>query len=227
MKSKAFAFTSVIFDLDGTLINTAPDVRLALNHMLSVYGQPEIAPDDIYPLIGGGARNLIQKAFENNQIELPEAKINQALACYLNFYKAHPVVETTIYPGVVEVLQELKNAGMKLGICTNKPGVMTGIVLEKLNLKQFFAAVVAGDEVAQSKPHELHIQEVLKLLQVSPLLSVMVGDSEIDKMSARNAGIPFVGVSYGYDAHAFSGDNIIHTFSELPFALQQIKTGNA
>lgn len=214
----------VIFDLDGTLINTAPDVRLALNHMLASYGQPELTTPDIYALLGGGARKMIETAFLKSNVTLQADEIDKAIRCYLEFYKSNPVVETTIYPGVLDVLTSLKNAGIALGICTNKPSVMTKIVLKKLAMDHFFAAVLAGDEVAKPKPDGAHIHDVLKKIGIVDCQAVMVGDSEVDKASAEQAGIPFIGVRYGYDLGQLSHSHMIDHFGELPAILSTIST---
>lgn len=215
---------SIIFDLDGTLINSIPDVRLALNHTLTIYGQPEIEHDEIVKLIGDGIHPLITKAFAKTNVVLKTAEINKAISHYLDYYKSNPVVATNIYPDVVNTLQQFKENGLELGICTNKPSIMTKIILEKLNLKHFFTAIISGDEMSHAKPHPDHIQEILRQMNVINLPSVMVGDSIIDKLSAENANIPFIGVSYGYGGNQLNSDMMINHFSELPAALYYLST---
>lgn len=214
-------FTSIIFDLDGTLIDTAPDVRLALNHTLESYGLPPIKMDEIYNIIGHGAMPLLKRAFARHGVVLADEEAEKAVCTYLNYYQAYPVVETLIYPKVREVLQAFKDSDIKMGICTNKPSVMAHLVLEKLDLKHFFKAIVAGDEITHAKPHPHHIHAVLRKMNVEDLKTVMVGDSEIDRKSAEQAGIPFIGVSYGYDLDAGKGLTIGH-FSELQAALVRL-----
>jgi phosphoglycolate phosphatase len=214
---------TLIFDLDGTLINSAPDVRHAVNHTLQRYGHSPIAEQDIYELLGYGARVLLAKAFAKHHVTLSADEMEESLSAYYDYYKKHPVVATEIYSGVIDVLTLLKNAGFALGICTNKPGIMTRLVLEKLNMMHFFNAVVAGDEMAQPKPHAAHIKRVLELMGLPSAQAVMIGDSEVDKQAAQNADIPFIGVSYGYDTQAFTSELMINHFSELPQTLTQIK----
>lgn len=221
MLSNRHQFQSIVFDLDGTLINTAPDVRLALNHMLNRYGQPGIRLEQLYTLIGSGARSMVKNALHNHEVMLSEDEIDKAVQCYLDFYRAHPVVETTIYPGVISTLAQLKADGIQMGICTNKPAVMTHIVLEALGLCEYFSAVVAGDEVAKPKPHHLHLFTVLQRMQMSEQYSILVGDSEIDQQCAENARIPFVGVRYGYHL-AQPTTHMIDQFSDLPEILTTI-----
>lgn len=215
-------FQCIIFDLDGTLVNTVPDVRLALNHTLLNYGQCEMRTEEICALLGGGVRMLIQKAFAQHQVELDEVALKEAISCYLAYYQENPIVETQVYPGVFDVLKILRDEGIKLGICTNKPSMITRIVLHKLNLDHYFSAVLAGDEVQKPKPHGDHIHAVIRKLENSSRSAVMVGDSVIDKLSAQDAGIPFIGVRYGYDAEQFQHTHMINCFSELPTALEKI-----
>lgn len=210
------AIKAIVFDLDGTLINTAPDVRLALNHMLSQYHLPQIKGDEVYDLIGWGAATMIQKAFAKFGARLSPADLAAAKACYLQFYREHPVVESYIYPNVTSVLDELRKDGMRFGICTNKPNVMTHLVLEQFEIKNYFHAIVAGDEITRPKPHGQHILDVLSKMDCDSQSAVMVGDSDIDKASANHAGIHFIGVTYGYSKIPMSANILIDHFRELP-----------
>lgn len=209
-------FKTIIFDLDGTLVDTVPDVLLALNHTLLTYHQPIIDVNTLFTLMGKGAKAMIEGAFQKNDFKLSPDVMTNVLACYLDYYQAHPVLETSIYPGVVETLRLFQDLGVKLGICTNKPAVMAHLVLEKLNLKHFFSAIVAGDEVTKPKPSDQHIIAVLKKMNATLTQTLMVGDSEIDKISAENAGIPFIGARYGYAPDQMTSGHIIDHFSELP-----------
>jgi phosphoglycolate phosphatase len=205
---------AVVFDLDGTLVNTVPDVRLALNQALALYCSRQIKQDEIYELIGHGARYMIQKAFEMANVSLTDIEIQRAQDYYLECYKKNPVVETIIYPHVVEVLCELKKMNLKLAICTNKPAVMTNIVLEKLQLKHFFEVISSGDEMKNAKPHPEHLSYILSKMQTRANEVVMIGDSEVDKATADNLDVAFVGVSYGYSAQ-LKADRMISDMKDL------------
>lgn len=222
MKHDTRKIDSIIFDLDGTLINTIPDVLLALNHTLTTFGGTPIEATQIFELIGNGARFMIENAFAISKTIFSRSEIDEALACYLTFYREHPVVNSEIYPSVIEILQQCKNAGLTLGICTNKPGVVVRVLLEKLHLNPFFSAVLCGDEVSYSKPDAQHIFDVLMRMDCSRYSTVLVGDSHIDQLCAHNAEIPFIGVSYGYDAANLTSGVLINHFNELPAALKQI-----
>jgi phosphoglycolate phosphatase len=213
---------AIVFDLDGTLINTVPDVLLALNHTLVTFGQSKIAAHEIHGLIGKGAKHLLKNAFKQVNAQLVGAEMNLALECYLSYYAAHPVVETQIYPDVVDVLQHLKKANINCGICTNKPGSVTRIVLDKLNLTSFFSAISCGDEVKYPKPDARHVYETLDGMKSTLTKTVFVGDSFVDQQSAENAGLPFIGVSYGYELTKSSSGIIINNFAELPAMLTQM-----
>lgn len=211
---------AVVFDLDGTLVDTIPDVHIALNSMLATYGLKGIERSAIYSLIGNGAKAMVKKAFSLNEQNLNESDAEAATKIYLNYYRAKPVVETKIYPGVVPILKQFIKAKIKLAICTNKPGVMANIVLQRLNLNNYFEIIVAGDEVKKPKPHADHINIILENMKVKPEAAAMVGDSDIDLQCAQNAGIEFVGVSYGYQSDKLKSAKVIDHFIELPNVLK-------
>jgi phosphoglycolate phosphatase len=222
MPSKPCHIKSIVFDLDGTLIDSAPDVRRALTHTLESYGLEGVSPEEIYGLIGTGVRPLLSKAFASKNQPLTPQEITVALNIYLDYYRAHPVIETCIYPGVIPVLTILKNKNITMGICSNKPSAMARLVVEKLNLASFFKVVLCGDQVSNPKPHGDHILETLQQMQMSPEHTVMIGDSHVDQMSAKNASVPFIGVQYGYEKFTCATGTFIQTFSELPAALEEI-----
>lgn len=221
MKQKT-AYSVIIFDLDGTLINTAPDVRLAINKTLALYNQPGINLSEIYPLLGRGVTFMMEKSFLKIGMALNKSEIKKTVANYLNFYRECPVVDTEIYPGVVEVLSVLKKNGVRLGICTNKPSTMTMLILDRLGLTPFFEAILAGEDVKYPKPDGRHIHEVLKKMDSSNLKAVMVGDTSVDMAAAEDAGIPFIGVSYGYEGNKLNSKCLINSILDLPTVLNTI-----
>jgi phosphoglycolate phosphatase len=213
---------SIIFDLDGTLVNTVPDVLLSLNYTLATFGRPTIDESEITGLIGNGARFLMENAFTKSHIPYTHFDIDAALACYLKYYTQNPVVATRIYPNVIEVLQEFYDSGLTLSICTNKPGVITRVLLHELKLEHFFSIVLCGDEVSYPKPNAQHILDVINRTNGKLAEAVLIGDSLVDKICAENAGIPFVGVSYGYDLDESANCILIDNFNELPEALHKL-----
>jgi phosphoglycolate phosphatase len=155
---------------------------------------------------------------------LTGADLKAALDCYLTYYMAHPIVDTKIYPDVIATLNQFKDDGLDLGICTNKSGSVTRLVLEKLKLIDLFSAVSCGDEVSHPKPHAKHLFEVLKSMNAEAAHTVYIGDSEVDRMTAVNADIAFIGVTYGYELNAESSENMINQFNELPAAIRMLTT---
>jgi phosphoglycolate phosphatase len=222
MKYETKTISSIIFDLDGTLVNTVPDVLLSLNHTLTTFGRPTIDESQILGLIGNGARFLMENAFTKSKIPYTRFDIDAALACYLKYYSENPIVVTQLYPDVVQLLQQFYDAGLTLSICTNKPGVIARVLLDELNLKQYFSIVLCGDEVSYPKPNAQHLFDIIKRTNGKLAEAVLVGDSLVDKICAENAGIPFIGVSYGYDLDATANCIIIDNFKDLPAALNKI-----
>lgn len=212
---------AIIFDFDGTLVHTVPDVALALNHTLQSFKLLPISEFKILELMGQGAKFMLDKAFRYQNRILQTEELDLALQIYLAFYQTNPIVKTTLYPDVRETLFKLKQSGFRMGICTNKPSLIARIIINKLQLEQFFPAIMCGDEVTSPKPNKQHIFDVLTILQAIPAQSVMVGDSSIDELSAKNAGIPFIGVSYGYGLDEFTSKILINHFRELPSILSQ------
>jgi phosphoglycolate phosphatase len=223
MKNNHIPFSSIIFDLDGTLVNSVPDVLLALNHTLATFDRPVIEEAQLKGLIGNGARFLMENAFTKSKIPYHSMDIDAALACYLKYYTEHPIEATHIYPDVVQILEQLQATGATLSICTNKPGVITRVLLDQLNLNRFFVSVLCGDEVSHPKPNAQHVLDILNRTNGKLAESVLVGDSLVDKICADNAGMAFVGVSYGYDLDTTAGCLLIDHFKDLPNALNQIR----
>lgn len=216
----SMVLNTVVFDLDGTLIDSVPDVNLALNTMLAEHHLSGIALDKMYDLIGKGARFLVEAAFIEHNVSLSEEKLNAALQRYIELYRANPVVNTVIYPGVKETLLHLQEREWKLAICTNKPGIMTRLVLEKLQLQPFFSIIISGDEINNPKPHQDHLHAVINALFSTINQTVFVGDSDVDFNCAQNANVPFVGVRYGYHLGSLHSPNMISDFSDLPQMLK-------
>ncbi|HLB43375.1 MAG TPA: HAD-IA family hydrolase [Gammaproteobacteria bacterium] len=219
-------FKAIIFDLDGTLIDSAQDVRHALNKLLIAHKCQEIEYDHIYGYLKHGICWLIKTAFLQSKKKLDDNVIDELIKEYLFNYQAEPIARTTIYPGVIETLSLLKKQEIKFGICTNKPSIMTNIVLEKLQLISFFDAVVAADDTAHLKPHPAHIYDTLIKLDIkSGSDVVMVGDSDNDIIAAKNARIPVIAAKYGYSVAAITRlepDLSIDDFYSLPSALKNI-----
>ena len=188
--------TLVVFDLDGTLIDSAPDMHSAVNRMLAGMGCPPLSISDIRAMVGDGASALIARALAARQCV--NADPGKALAQFLDHYEAEPTTGTRTFQAVPETLERLQAAGLTLALCTNKPTRLTSTILERLGIARFFTRVVAGDSLPFRKPDPRALLEVIDGFGVAKAATVMVGDSEVDAATANSANVPFVLMTYGY-----------------------------
>ena len=219
------AIDAIAFDLDGTLIDSVPDVRAAINRLLVGEGRSEISLAQTLTLVGQGARVMIEEAMALVGGPAPPDALDRMVETYIEFYRCHPADLTTIYPGVVEVLESLAARGVRMGICSNKPFVMTKLVLKTLGLDRYFDAVTGGDNVPHRKPDGRHVAHTLALMGGRHARAVMVGDSETDVAAGKDAGLPVIAVTYGYaqvPAAEFGADVLIERFRDLPGALDEV-----
>lgn len=218
----------MIFDLDGTLIDSAPDLLAALNHVLVREGCRAIALADIRPLIGDGAMRLLERGLAARGIDpAPEAR-DAMVERFLAYYEANIAVHTLAFPGVPETLESLQDSGLLLAVCTNKLQRFAEKVLEELGLSRFFDAVVGGD--GARKPDPAHLRAAVEKAGAAVDNAVMVGDSVTDVESARACAMPVVAVTYGYSREPVSelgADAVIDRFDALPEALSRLLTDEA
>lgn len=216
---------TVVFDLDGTLVHSLPDIHAALNAVLPAMGRRVLAEAETRLLIGGGARALIADAFRATGRAGTEDEIEGCFARFLSAYEACPASRSHPYDGVVACLEGFSARGMKLCVCTNKPEGLTHLVLRGLGLARFFDSVVAGDTLALKKPDAAPVLEALARAGGRAETAVMVGDSQTDAGAARAAGLPFIAVSFGYSKVApatLGADALIEHFDALPAAIERI-----
>jgi phosphoglycolate phosphatase len=199
---------AVIFDLDGTLIDSAPDLRAALNRVLATRGLPALSADAVRRMIGDGAKALVERAFAAHG--RPAEPID--LADFLADYEANSTVETVTYPGMEAVLAELRGRGHDLAVCTNKPAAATAIILGALGLQKYFAAVVGGDSTPYRKPDPRHLEGAMAALGAAK--AVMIGDHENDMAAAKGLAVPSIFVTWGYGNAA--GTYTAQQAAELP-----------
>ncbi len=188
--------TLVVFDLDGTLIDSAPDMHRAVNLMLARMDCAPLTLPDIRSMVGDGASALIARALAARQCV--NADPTKALAEFLEHYEAEPTAGTRTFQGVAETLEKLQAAGLTLAVCTNKPTRLTHMILEQLGIARFFVRVVAGDSLPFRKPDPRALLEVINGFGVAKAATLMVGDSEVDAATAHGASVPFVLMTYGY-----------------------------
>jgi len=188
--------TLVVFDLDGTLIDSAPDMHRAVNLMLADLGCAPLTLPDIRTMVGDGASALIARALAARQcVNADPAK---ALDDFLAHYEADPTNVTRTFAGVAETLERLRSIGLTLAVCTNKPTRLTEMILERLGIDRYFARVVAGDSMPFRKPDPRALMEVVDGFGAAKEATLMVGDSEVDAATAHAASVPFALMTYGY-----------------------------
>ena len=218
-------FEALIFDLDGTLIDSAPDVRASVNRVLADLGRRELTLQETKDMVGWGGRVLVEKALAKTGEAGTEDDIDRGLEGFLATYAAHPADHSTLFPGVIPMLEGFKADGVKVAICTNKPTATTPPVLEAMGLDGFFDVISCGDAVPHKKPDGRHVKLVIEQLGATLETAAMVGDSESDISAAINARVKSVAVTFGY-AHVpleeLGADVLIDHFDELPDALKLI-----
>ena len=184
---------SIVFDLDGTLIDSAPDLRAAANGMLSDEGLPPLDLGTITSFIGNGLPNLVRLVMQARDLDM--ARHNALTACVLDHYNAGQGALTTLYPGVRGVLETLHRDGHPLGLCTNKPIAPTRDILVHFGLTDLFSTVIGGDSLTERKPHPAPLLATFEALGAP---GIYVGDSEVDAETAQRAEIPFALFTEGY-----------------------------
>ena len=218
-------FSALLFDLDGTIIDSAPDVCASINQTLSAMGRPPITVDNTKALVGFGARVLCEKTLAMTGNPGNEEAIDFLLTGFLSHYRKNPSEHTVIFPGALKALSLFKDAGIQLGICTNKPEATCFPVLDALKLRHFFSSVICGDTLEFRKPDPRHVFHTLNDMGADASNAAFVGDSEADIEAANNAGLPSVLVTFGYCHVPFdtlNADAIIDHFDNLDSALKAI-----
>ena len=197
--SRPLSVRAVLFDLDGTLVDSAPDLTLAANKMLSALGYPQVNCTQVKGWVGDGVRSLVLRALTAIVGDVPdESLIEQGYGLFQRYYAESVYQDSTLYLGVHETLQTLKSSGLALACVTNKPSRFTKPVLEKSGLTGFFGAVVSGDDLSLKKPDPAPLEFAAEQLGVPLTACVLVGDSTNDIRAAGAAGIPVLWATYGY-----------------------------
>jgi phosphoglycolate phosphatase len=188
----------LVFDLDGTLVDSAPDLLATLDAILPRYGFAAMRDPTMRDGIGHGARHLIEFGLHRQQATVDAATLDRMHEDFLVHYESNICVETRLWPGVVAALDRFAAGGWRFAVCTNKVESLSRQVLAALGIENRFAAVGGGDSFATRKPHPAHLLDTIAAAGGSADCAVMVGDSRTDIDTARGAGIPVVGVSFGY-----------------------------
>lgn len=205
----------IVFDLDGTLIDSSKDLAISMNAMLEHFGRAPLDPGLIYSYVGNGAAVLVRRALGP---EASEELLNDALKFFLSFYRAHSLEHTQLYPGVRAMIEELAGVDNKLAVLTNKPVRISFDIVGALGLQKHFIQVYGGDSFPVKKPDPIGIFTLQKQACTAADQTLMVGDSAVDVQTARNAGVRCCGVAWGFQPEAFDSDPpdlLIYQPSEL------------
>ncbi len=210
--------TAFVFDLDGTLVDSAPDIGDALSEVLRGDGRAPLSLEEVRGLIGDGVAMLLQRAWSLTGSPMDPAELDDRVDRFLSSYAAGRHARTRPYPGAFEALRALRARGGRLAICTNKPIGLTRQLLNVLGVGDLFGAVTGGDSLPVRKPHPGHLLGTLDLLGVRADDAIMIGDSANDVAVARAAGVPVILVPWGYTrtpAAELGADQVIASFDEL------------
>ena len=213
----------LVFDLDGTLVDSVMDLRAALNEVLRERGHRALSRAEVKHMIGEGVPALVARALAASGADPAEAPM--ALPRFLEIYEANPTQLSRPYPGVPETLATLRRRGYRTAICTNKPQQATLAVMQGLDLLPLFDGIAGGDRFPVRKPHPGHLLQLIAELGARPEASAMIGDNENDAAAARSAAVPLVLVRYGYarvEPESLAADALLDHFSELPGALERL-----
>jgi phosphoglycolate phosphatase len=216
---------AVIFDLDGTLVDTAPDLMRATNHVLGGLGRRPISMDEVRVFVGHGARALLTRGLAATG-GLPEGyDVEPDYKRFVQFYSENIAGGSEVFPGLVALLERLKAEGYGLGVCTNKLEGLSVQLLDALGMSHFFGSVVGPDTLGIAKPDPRPFHEAVARLKLDRPLAIMVGDSETDILTARNAKVPVIGVPFGYTpqpVETYNPDRMIRHYDEAYDALQEL-----
>jgi phosphoglycolate phosphatase len=210
-----FKDATIVFDLDGTLVDTLPDLANALNDVLTRRGHMAIPPEAVRSEVGLGARAMIEAALRRAG---GSGDVDRMLAEFITHYEANIAAESRPFPGAVASLDRLAAAGARLALCTNKRASLTRKLLSALGLNHYFQGVAGRDTFAMAKPDPGHLTGAITLAGGEPTRAIMVGDSEVDLLAAKGAGVPIILVSFGYapsPLHGLAPNAIIDHFDEL------------
>jgi phosphoglycolate phosphatase len=215
----------IVFDLDGTLVDTAPDLINALNFVLEREGVPPFPLQSARNMIGAGARRLIERGLEREGRTARADEVARMTADFIDYYAAHIAEASRPFEGLEGALDDLSARGFRFAVCTNKLEWLSRRLLDQLGLTARFAAICGADTFGVSKPDPAILRQTVARAGAELSASIMVGDAGTDIGVARRAGVPVIGVSFGYTdvpIAELKPDRLIHHMSELPWAAEQL-----
>jgi phosphoglycolate phosphatase len=218
-------FPLIAFDLDGTLVDTAPDLIGALNHILVREKLPPLPLESARNLIGAGARRLIERGLEAEAREVSPAQMTQLTADFIDYYAAHIADESRPFEGLEDALDQLASQGYRFAVCTNKLEWLARLLLDKLGMTSRFAAICGADTFGVAKPDPAILRQTVARAGGSIASTIMVGDAGPDVGVARRASVPVIGVAFGYTEVPIAElkpDRLIAHMRELPVAVDSL-----
>jgi len=216
---------TIIFDLDGTLVDSAPDLADALDWLLTEMGYQPLGLNKVRQLIGHGMAELVRKGLEARGAQLEAQVLARAVERFLEYYTANLSRKSKAYPGTAEVLNALQKAGWRLVVCTNKLEANARLLLRDLGLLTAFELVAGPDTFGAAKPDPAHLLGCLPLGNPASRLAIMIGDSEVDVAAAKAAGLPVIAVTWGYyqkDIGELAPDAVAHNMQEVPALINRL-----
>ncbi len=215
---------ALIFDLDGTLVDTAPDLHAATNHVLGLIDRPAISMAELRAFVGHGAMNLIERGVAATGDAVDQATLKKLHGNFLEYYGDNVADHSVVFDGLLAVLDKAQSRGLKMGVCTNKVEHLSHKLLTELNMMQKFGSLIGGNTLAVMKPDPAPLIEAATRLGVNPKNIMMVGDSETDIRTAQNAGVPVLAVTFGYTSQHVSAFNPTHMIDHYDEAWPIIET---
>lgn len=219
----------IVFDLDGTLIDTAPDLLESLNHVIVSDGLPPVDQQKLRKFVGFGGRVMIQNAYDDVSKHLEDQKLDLLLADFIAHYTANMPGLSQPYPGLLTALDSLKQAGCNFAICTNKTEMLSKQLMDALSMAHQFEAICGQDTFPVRKPHPDHLLKTIEMAGGDRQNAIMIGDTPTDFATAKGASIPLVAVDFGYcdePVSKYEPDKIISHYDELtpPLIMSLLKT---
>ncbi|WP_082505111.1 HAD-IA family hydrolase [Aureimonas sp. Leaf324] len=222
LRERPLQGATVVFDLDGTLVDTAPDLAGALNHCLVSVGLPETSLDSVRPDAGHGAKAMLTAAYRRAERRLGDLELVEQTARFLAYYGDHIAVASTLYPGARDTLQRMADVGATLAVCTNKTEALAIRLLRELGLADRFAAICGADTFIGRKPDPVHLSGTIALAGGRVDRAVMIGDTDTDIEAAKRLGLPSILLGFGYDADRTAREKataVVSHFDEIDVAL--------
>ncbi len=209
---------ALIFDLDGTLVDTAPDLAAATNTILVAEGRRRVSLNEIRNMVGQGARRMIERGFTATGAPLEPQRLEPLYERFIAYYVEHIADESRLFPGVADLIARCRRSGVALAVCTNKLETLSVSLIAAMGLSEDFPVIIGPDTIGIGKPDPAPYVEACWRLGVKPDETTMIGDSETDILTARAAGVPVIAVSFGYTdkpVRSLSPDHVVDHFDEI------------